>query len=285
MVIYFFKERSKELIDFYDLVDGYFDKCENTSITSNDNELIINFDIPNFACSYRYLVTKRSRVTSMYRLNPNYMNTFMLCEIPEAIPQFLIRYILRQVEELCTKFGFAIYHDMFDNIHEFNMFEMIALLTKERKNYLQEHPEVVMYPIDQDMLNEICTYQASLSELPKIVKGDVVASPYIVLKDSSNHIYFSVNWQVGLPTTFPPHLDFVHVEEEVNLVSLVPANIFYKNVDHYMYEIKDGSIDIRIKYLNEKGSNKARKLIRKMRKYVVSAYDYEEIKLTNLIEK
>ena len=40
MVIYFFKERSKELIDFYDLVDGYFDKCENTSITSNDNELI-----------------------------------------------------------------------------------------------------------------------------------------------------------------------------------------------------------------------------------------------------
>ena len=42
MVIYFFKERSKELIDFYDLVDGYFDKCENTSITSNDNELIIN---------------------------------------------------------------------------------------------------------------------------------------------------------------------------------------------------------------------------------------------------
>lgn len=285
MVIYFFKERSRELIDFYELIDGYFDKLENTTITNDDNELVINIDIPNFSCSYRYLITKRSRVTSMYRLNPNYMNTFMVCEIPDTIPQFLIRWVLKQVEELCTRFGFAIYHDLLENIRPFNMFEMITLLTKERNTYLLNNREIKVYPVEQDMLNEICTYQSLLNDLSTIVKSDIVPSPYIVMKDSSDNVYFSVSWQVGLPTTFPPHLNFIHIEEEENLVSLVPASIFYKYAEKYMYEVKDASLGIKIKYLNEKNSNKCKKFIRKMRKSFISSYSYEEIKLKKLIEK
>ncbi len=285
MILYFFKERSKERIDFFKLIDDYFDKFENTTINSNDDELSVTFNMPYFGCSYRYLITKRSRVTSFYRLNSNYVNTFLLCEIPEAIPQFLFRQILKQVEELCSKFEFAIYHERIDNIREFNMFEMIAILTKERIKFLSENPDVIRYPIDQDLLNEICTYQSLLGDITKLVKDDIVAGPYIVLKDNSNHIYFSVNWSVGMPTTFPPHLDFVQIEEEENLVNLVPAQVFYKYVEKYMYEIKDGSIEIKIRYLNESGSMKARKLIKKMRKSVISTYNYEPVKITDLIEK
>ncbi|MFR7880165.1 MAG: hypothetical protein ACLU5J_00795 [Christensenellales bacterium] len=95
-------------------------------------------------------------------------------------------------------------------------------------------------------------------------KDDVVLLPLIsYYKDSQDHVYFSVNWHVGLPTTFPPHLDFVHVEEEENLVNLVPIQIFYKYVEKIMYEIKDGSIGIKIRYLNENGSLKATKFIKK----------------------
>lgn len=285
MTLYFFKNRSKERVDFFKLIDEYFDKLENTVINSNDDEVSISINLPHFGCSYRYLITKRSRVTSFYRLNSNYVNTFLLCEIPDAVPQFVFRQILKQVEELCSKFEFAIYHEKIDDIREFNMFEMIAVLTKERTRYLLENPDVVRYPIEQDLLNEICTYQSLLGEITNIVKDDIVAGPYIILKDSANHIYFSVNWSVGLPTTFPPHLDFVQIEEEENLVNLVPIQIFYKYVEKYMYEIKDGSIDIKIRYLNEVGSTKARKLIKKMRKYVLSTYNYETMKITDLIEK
>lgn len=285
MIIYFFKDRSKERVNFGQLIDEYFDKLENTVITSNDDEFVATFNIPHFSCSYRYLITKRSRVSSLYRLNPNYVNTFLLCEFPDDVPQFITRLILKQIDELCKMFEFAIYHDKIDNIKEFNMFELIAILNKERSKYLNEHPEIIKYPVDQDLLNEVCTYESMIDELPSVVKDDIVATPYIILKDHQDHVYFSINWHVGLPTTFPPHLDFVHVEEEENLVNLVPIQIFYKYVEKIMYEIKDGSIGIKIRYLNENGSLKAKKFIKKMRKSVLSTYNYEVIKSTDLIEK
>ena len=52
-----------------------------------------------------------------------------------------------------------------------------------------------------------------------------------------------------------------------------------------MYEIKDSSIGIKIRYLNENASLKAKKYIRKMRKSVISTYNYEVINITDLIEK
>ena len=40
MIIYFFKDRSKERVNFGQLIDEYFDKLENTVITSNDDEFV-----------------------------------------------------------------------------------------------------------------------------------------------------------------------------------------------------------------------------------------------------
>ena len=266
MIIYFFKDRSKERVDFGQLIDEYFDKLENTVITSNDDEFIATFNLPEFETSYRYLITKRSRVSSLYRLNPNFVNTFLLCEIPDDVPLFVSRLILKQIDELCKIFEFAIYHERIENIKEFNMFELISILQKERNKFLENNPNIKKYKVDQDLLNEVCTYQSMISELPSVAKDDIVANPYIVLKDSNDNIYFSVNWHVGLPTTFPPQLDFVHIEEEENFVNLVPIQVFYKYVEKLMYEIKDNSIGIKIRYLNENSSLKARKYIRKMRK-------------------
>lgn len=285
MIIYFFKDRSKGPIDFYELIDGYFDKIPNAKITSNDEEVFVDLFLPSFDCSYRFSITKRSRVKSLYRLNADYSNTFLVCEMPNVVPQFVFRLMLKQVEDVCAKFELAIYHDMMNNICEFNMLDLIQLFPKERAKYLEDHPEIVTYKVDQDMLNEICECQSKLEELPKLLGRDIVASPYIVLKDNTNRIYFSVNWHVGVPTTFPPHLDFVHIEEEENLVSLVPIHIFYKYVERYMTEIKDGLVKTQIKCLREKESAKAKKLIKKMRKSVISTFHYEVIQLTDLIEK
>ena len=37
MIIYFFKDRSKERVNFGQLIDEYFDKLENTVITSHSS--------------------------------------------------------------------------------------------------------------------------------------------------------------------------------------------------------------------------------------------------------
>ncbi|MFR7880166.1 MAG: hypothetical protein ACLU5J_00800 [Christensenellales bacterium] len=78
MIIYFFKDRSKERVNFGQLIDEYFDKLENTVITSNDDEFIATFNIPHFGCSYRLSHYKAITSFLVYIVyNPNYVNTFL----------------------------------------------------------------------------------------------------------------------------------------------------------------------------------------------------------------
>ena len=213
-------------------------------------------------------------------------NINMLVEIPLNIPQFLIRTILQQIDEMCKKFNLVIYYNQLDNIREFRMFEMLQSLLKERSNYYEHHPEIVKYKIPEEKLTQICLFQKVLKELPRIVKADLMANPYIVMVDKrTGNVELSLNWRVGEPTVFPPLLSFVHVEEEENLVNVIPADLFMKYAGRYMYEIKDSSAMLKMLYLNEKGSLKVKKLLKKMRKNMISSSTFDVVKLINLIEE
>ena len=285
MVIHFFKNRNERL-DYEELIDNYFSTIDNVQIDSDDNECRININMPDFNFSYRYLITKRSHVSSIYKLNYDYINVNMLIEIPLNIPQFLIRSILQQVDEMCKRFSFAIYYDQLDNIREFRMFEVLQSILKERTKYLNEHPEIVSYKIPESKLNIVCIYQKLLPSLPQIVKCDMMANPYIVMVDkTTGKVELSINWRVGEPMVFPPELSYVHIEEEENLVNVVPVSIFMKYIGHFMYEIKDSASEIKMLFLNEKSSAKARKYLKRIRKFMISSSQFDVVKLINLIEE
>ena len=125
MVIHSFRSRSEERIDFEELIDNYFGTMPNVHITSDDEALEVMIDIPDFEFAYRYLITKRSRVSSIYKLNSDFININMLVEIPLNIPQFLLRMCLQQTDAMCRKFKLVIYYEQLDNIREFRMFEML----------------------------------------------------------------------------------------------------------------------------------------------------------------
>lgn len=286
MIIHFFKSRSEERIDFEELIDNYFALMENTHISSDDEAVEIMLDMPDFGFSYRYLITKRSRVSSIYKLNSDFVNINMLVEIPLNLPQFLIKNILQQVDEMCKKFKLVIYYSQLDNIKEFRMFDMMQSLLKEREIYLDQHPEIVRYPIPEYKLNQVCLYQKLLKELPKIVNCDLMLNPYIVMIDKkTGNVELSINWRVGEPTVFPSQLSYIHVEEEENLISVIPADVFMKLSERFMYEIKDSASEIKMQFLNEKGSLKVKKLLKKMRKYMISSTNFDVVKLINLIEE
>lgn len=286
MVIHFFKSRSDERIDFEELIDNYFGAMKDTQISSDDEAVEIMLGMPDFNFSYRYLITKRSRVSSIYKLNSDYININMLVEIPLNIPQFIIRTILQQIDEMCKKFNLVIYYNQLDNIREFRMFEMLQSLLKERSLYYEQHPEIVKYKIPEEKLTKICLFQKVLKELPRIVKADLMANPYIVMVDKkTGNVELSLNWRVGEPTVFPPLLSYVHVEEEENLVNVIPADLFMKYAGRYLYEIRDNSSMLKMLYLNEKGSMKVKKLLKKMRKNMISSSNFDVVKLINLIEE
>ncbi len=285
MVIHFFKNRN-ERIDFEDLIDNYFNTLDNVTITSDDSECRITINMVDFNFAYHYLITKRSHVSSIYKLSYDYVNVNMLIDIPLNIPQFLIKAILQQVDEMCKRFGFSIYYEQLDNIREFRFFEVFQSILKERKKYFEDNPDLEYYKIPEEKLNKICIYQKIMKDLPHIVNADVMSNPYIVMVNKeTGKVELSINWRVGEATVFPPELSYVHVEEEENLINLIPMDIFMKYVAHYMYEIKDSASKIKMLFLNQKYSTKARKYLKKMKKYLVSSSRFEIIKFINLIEE
>lgn len=283
MVIHFFRERSKPRIDFYQLIDGYFDNLDNSTIKSNDDEVVITINMNNFDFKYQYLITKRSRVSSLYRLNLEFININLLCEIPSVLPQYISRLIFKQISEICEKFELSIFCDAFDNIHSFDMFELITVLGKERVRFIEENEDVVTYKMPMGVLNEMCCYQSMINELPNYVKGDVIVKKYNIMREKrTGAIRTSISWKAGTPTLFPPHLNYVQVEEEENLVALVPIEMFYKYAEKLMNEVKD--VEFKLLYLNEKTALKVKKLVKKMRKAIVSFTNFDEVKITDLIE-
>lgn len=286
MVIHFFKSRREERINFVELYDEYFDKMDDVSIINDDDVSQITINMTDFNFSYRYLITKRSRVSSIYKLNSDYVNVNMLVEIPLNIPQFLIRTILQQIDEMCKKFNLAIYYDQIDNIREFRLFDMLQAMLKERDKYLENHPEIVKYKLQEEKLSQVCLYQKIIKDLPSIVKADFMANPYmILLNKKTGKVELCLNWKLGEQTVLPPNLDYVQVEEEENLVNLIPYDKFIYYAGSYTYEIKDTTSPIRMLYLNERGGYKTSRYIRRMRKHYIDRTDFDVIKLINLIEE
>ena len=286
MIIHFFKSRREERIDFGELYDNYFDIMDDVQIDNDEDVSTITINMTEFNFSYRFLITKRSRVSSIYKLNSDYVNVNMLVEIPLNIPQFLIRTILQQIDEMCKKFSLAIYYDQIDNIREFRLFEMLQALLKERDAYLANHPEIVKYKLPEEKLSRVCLYQKILKQLPSIVKADFMANPYIIMVNkATGKVELSINWRVGEPTILPPNLDYVHVEEEENLVNVVPIDVFMKYAGYYTCEIKDTASPIKVLFLNERGAYKTGKYVKKMRKFYISSSNFDVVKLINLIEE
>ncbi len=285
MIIHFFRERNKPRIDFYQLIDGYFDNLENSTITSNDNELEVTIYLKNFDFRYSFFITKRSRVSSLYKLNLEYININLLCEIPSILPQYLSRLIFKQISEVCQRFELSIFYEEFDNIRNFDMFELITALGKESHEFIKNNPNHHIYKMPMNILNDMCRYQSMLDLLPQLVKDDIIIDKYDVMVDkTTNEVKTCISWEAGAPTIFPPHLNYVQIKEEENVVILVPIEVFYKYVEKLMYEIKDDAIDYKLLYLNEKMAQKAKKLIKKMRKSVVSLTNFNMIKITDLME-
>lgn len=286
MVIHFFRNRNEERIDFFELVDNYFGSMDNCHVSSSDEVVELKFDYPEFDFSYQYLITKRTRVSSMYRLNSQFVNINLLVEIPPILPQYLIKVILMQMADLCDKFNLSIYHDAIDNIAEFNMYELLGTLIKERDNYLDNHHEIKKYYISSDRLNQIFKYQSKLEVLPSLIKADVIAAPYRpMVNELTGNVEFSINYPVGQPFIFPQHLTYVQLEEEENLISLIKADVFFKYTEKFMYEVKDSTCDVKLLFINEKNSLKIKKLLRKLRKFMISSNNFKPIEMTELIEE
>ncbi|HON63957.1 MAG TPA: hypothetical protein PK840_03630 [Bacilli bacterium] len=284
VIIHFFRLRTKPRIDYEKLI-YFFDGLDYCTINTNDDNVEMVCTDPIFDFPYRFLITKRSRVNSIYNLNSEYYNINLLVEIPSVLPEFVSRGILKFISELCHLFELDIYYNGVKDIEPFDMTKMIAYLAHERSAYLEEHKELEPHYVKRDKLNQICNFQQMLPYLPEKFKGEAIANPYLVFVDNRNQeVVFSVVWKLGTAMFFPPHLDYIHIEDENQFTTIVPAQVFFKYAEKHMFEIKDLLPNMRLLLLQGRNVNRVKKLMRKFRKVQESATNFTEIRIIDLIE-
>ena len=85
--IHFFRNSNLEKIDYAKVLD-FFDNQPNFETYYTDDYVEIIHKDSEFNFSYRFLITKKSRVNKIYKLNPMYSNVNFLLEMPIMIPSY-----------------------------------------------------------------------------------------------------------------------------------------------------------------------------------------------------
>ena len=248
-----------------------------------EDEVQIEYRDDDFKFSYRYLITKKSRVNQIYKLNPVFLNVNFLLELPVLIPSFLAKEILTVAQKICKTFDLEIYNDAFKDVQPFNLADVVVLFEESRRLTIEEYGMQDKLVFDKEKLDEICRYQRSVESLREYYHNEVdvfVCEP--IMDKITNEYGISCTWRVGKPTVFPPHLRYVYVTDENDAPFLVHRDDFFEHMSKYLMEIVNFLPDMYI--LKAKPAKKARKVVNKLRKLAILDQNFKPVRLSNLLD-
>lgn len=280
--IHFFRDSNLEKLDFLKVFE-FFESYPNFKIYYTDDEVQIDYRDDDFKFAYRYLITKKSRVSQIYKLNPQYLNVNFLLELPVLIPSFLVKEILSLTQKLCKLFDLEIYNDAFPDVQPFNLADVVVLFEEMRRETIAQYGMQDKLSFEKDKLDEICRYQRSVASLREYYHNEVEVNLVEPIIDKITNEYgISVVWNVGVPTVFPPHLSYIYVKEEQNIPFLVRRKDFMSIMGKYLIEIVNFLPDMYI--LKPKQAKSSRKALNKLRKVAIINQNFKSVRLANLID-
>ncbi|MGI6767579.1 MAG: hypothetical protein ACOX43_00560 [Bacilli bacterium] len=280
--IHFFRDSGLEKLDFLKVFE-FFESYPNFKIFYTDEEVQIDYRDDDFKFAYRYLITKKSRVSQIYKLNPQYLNVNFLLELPVLVPSFLVKEILALTQKLCKLFDLEIYNDAFQDVQPFNLADVVVLFEKMRSEAIAQYGMQDKLSFEKDKLDEVCRYQRSVASLREYYHNEVEVNLVEPIIDKITNEYgISVVWNAGVPTVFPPHLSYIYVKEEQNIPFLVRRKDFMSIMGKYLIEIVNFLPDMYI--LKPKQAKASRKVLNKLRKVAIIDQNFKSVRLANLID-
>ncbi|HHX81189.1 MAG TPA: hypothetical protein GX692_09030 [Acholeplasmataceae bacterium] len=280
--IHFFRDSGLEKLDFLKVFE-FFESYPNFKIFYTDEEVQIDYRDDDFKFAYRYLITKKSRVSQIYKLNPQYLNVNFLLELPVLVPSFLVKEILALTQKLCKLFDLEIYNDVFQDVQPFNLADVVVLFENMRREAIAQYGMQDKLSFEKDKLDEVCRYQRSVASLREYYHNEVEVNLVEPIIDKITNEYgISVVWNAGVPTVFPPHLSYIYVKEEQNIPFLVRRKDFMSIMGKYLIEIVNFLPDMYI--LKPKQAKASRKVLNKLRKVAIIDQNFKSVRLANLID-
>lgn len=281
--INFFRSNDAGKLD-YEALLTFFDEIDKFKTYMSEDEVEIVFEDSDFNFSYRYLITKKSRVNQIYKLSPKYTNVNFLLEMPVLIPTFIAREILELCQKVCKNFELEVYHDSFDDIKPFNTVTLLSLFKDYRDAYIEEYGLQGKLPFDADKLELVCKYQRRIENWKEYFHNDIEVDPCTVLIDKNSNTYGICSlFKFDKPTLFPANIDYISITTEENIEFKVRQEDFFAIMDKYLELVGEDSPGMKI--LKPKKVRKAHKTLAKLRKMAIQDQAFDSLRICDLIDK
>jgi len=279
--VHFFRKSSIEKIDYAKVLD-FFDSQANFETYYTDDYVEIIHKDAEFNFSYRFLITKKSRVSKIYNIDPMYSNINFLIEMPIMIPSFIAKENLSTIQKLCRQFDLGIYHDSFQNVKPFNVVEFLDFFEKQRGFYIQDNGLNGKITFDADKLNIICKFQRSVDSLVDYYHNEVTVNLcYPIVDKNTGESGICYDWKFGTPIIFAPHVTYINIIDEENGKMLVRRDELLMILNKYLSSITNFLPDMHI--LKQKQAKKCKKEIKKIKRIVMEK-DYQVLRMCDVVE-
>ena len=279
--IHFFRNSTLDKIDYAKVLE-FFDNLPNYDIYYTDHYVEIIHKDPEFNFSYRFLITKKSKVSKIYKLNPMFSNVNFLLEMPIMIPSFLAKEILSTIQKLCRSFELGIYHDSFDDVKSFNVVEFLDFFEKQRSLYIRENGLNGKVTFDNDKLNIICKFQRSVDNLVDYYHNEVAVNLcYPIVDKNTGESGICYDWKFGTPIIFAPYTTYINIIDDEGQKMLVRRDELLDILSKCLTEITNFLPDMFI--LSQKYVGKSKKELKKIKRIVMDK-DYVTLRLCDVIE-
>lgn len=284
MTINFFRSRNLERIDYADVI-LYFEKDLKCEVIYGEEDVKFIYKDIVFDLEYNFSITKRSRVSNVSFINPEYVNIRFCLDIPEVMPEQASREVIALIDQVCRRFDLGVLYDGIKDVEQFDVMKMMNYFSSTRRAFLEQNPEFEYYTVPSNILTHVSNYHQVLPYLKDQIKEDVEVKKYLFLTDGlSKKANLAIEWEVGTPLIFPPHLDYIKVID-CETTQYLPAEIFFKYLIRHMFELKNYIPDVSLLMLCGKGVKKANSKLKRFKKHYSQELIFKEIKATNLVEK
>lgn len=220
--IHFFKEKSRK-IDLDNLV-YFFENIEGMTMETNNSEVRFDYLHPMLNYQASFVITPKSHVPDIHRLNPRFLDLNFRLEMPILTPDYAAKKFFEIVRRVCDQFEFHIYNEMFENVLPYKAEVVHKVFDMLKEAYVQKNPVLLRdyHILPKEKLNSILRYLDDLYELQKYYKElDTYVPRYLFLKDEEKRLFIGIEWKELTLTVFPPYLDYVfyRVGEQIRIVA------------------------------------------------------------------
>lgn len=259
--VHFFKEKSRH-IDVEVLID-FFEKIEGVTIEMDEKSVRFLYTHPQLPYQALFVITQKSQVPDIYRLNPRFLDVNFHMEMPILTPNYIARCIFDVIKMICDKFGFHIYNEMFEDVLAFKMELLDKVFHLLKDAYVEKNPVLLndYFVLPTDKLTAVFRYLDDIVELQKYYKElNTYVPRYHFLSIESHQLTIGIEWNEQTLTVFPPYIDYVFYRLNGEIKVLMAKEV----LDTLNKFLEDVPGFIRgTKVLNKKWLKKAHKVMKK----------------------